>query len=235
MLNPRYFKNWPAGTSPREVGTRVAENYLARQFEYQQGKTPVCHLSGGVCRVRLSHHCRTHQKQGAQEISFFKSLKRFGVPKAKNTSPRKRTLTTASSESFRCNCICRPGNRSIWTLGRNLADQQWAKTTPDGITAEARYWIDDMYMITAVQVQAYRATRDTKYIDRAALTMAAYLDKLQQPNGLFLSRSRLQILLGPWRRLGSGRHGRTASLAAKETSEARPHHGRLSENDGRSS
>src|SRR5687768_17979885 len=34
----RYFKNWPAGTSPREVGTRVAQNYLARQFEYQQGK-----------------------------------------------------------------------------------------------------------------------------------------------------------------------------------------------------
>ena len=42
-----------------------------------------------------------------------------------------------------------------------------------------------MYMITAVQVQAYRATKDSKYIDRAALTMAAYLDKLQQPNGLF--------------------------------------------------
>ena len=26
----RYFKNWPAGASPREVGTRVAKNYLAR-------------------------------------------------------------------------------------------------------------------------------------------------------------------------------------------------------------
>ena len=34
----RYFKNWPAGASPREVGTRVAQNYLDRQFEYQQGK-----------------------------------------------------------------------------------------------------------------------------------------------------------------------------------------------------
>ena len=70
-------------------------------------------------------------------------------------------------------------------LGKSLADKQWDKTTPDGITAEARYWIDDMFMITAVQVQAYRATKDRKYIDRAALTMAAYLDKLQQPNGLF--------------------------------------------------
>jgi unsaturated rhamnogalacturonyl hydrolase len=31
-------------------------------------------------------------------------------------------------------------------FGRSFADQQWEKTTPDGITAEARYWIDDMSM-----------------------------------------------------------------------------------------
>jgi unsaturated rhamnogalacturonyl hydrolase len=34
-------------------------------------------------------------------------------------------------------------------------------------------------------VQAYRATGDSKYLDRAALEMSSYLDKLQQPNGLF--------------------------------------------------
>ncbi len=34
------------------------------------------------------------------------------------------------------------------------------------ITAEPRYWIDDMYMIPAVQVQAFRATGDAKYLDR---------------------------------------------------------------------
>ncbi|MFA5256649.1 MAG: glycoside hydrolase family 88 protein [Opitutales bacterium] len=67
----------------------------------------------------------------------------------------------------------------------SLADAQWAQTTPDGITTEARYWVDDMYMISALQVQAYRATGDAKYLDRAALAMTAYLDKLQQPNGLF--------------------------------------------------
>lgn len=42
-----------------------------------------------------------------------------------------------------------------------------------------------MYMITLVEVQAYRATHDKKYLDRAAMEMTAYLDKLQQPNGLF--------------------------------------------------
>src|SRR5512135_2251882 len=77
------------------------------------------------------------------------------------------------------------GESKYLALGRRFADAQWAQTTPDGITAEARYWIDDMYMITALQTQAFRATRDAVYLDRAAKTMAAYLDRLQQPNGLF--------------------------------------------------
>jgi len=36
-----------------------------------------------------------------------------------------------------------------------------------------------------LQMQAYRATREMKYADRAARQMAAYLDKLQKENGLF--------------------------------------------------
>jgi rhamnogalacturonyl hydrolase YesR len=76
-------------------------------------------------------------------------------------------------------------DRRFLDLGRSFADKQWETTTPDGITTEARYWIDDMFMITAVQVQAYRATGDATYVDRAAKTMVAYLDKLQPPNGLF--------------------------------------------------
>jgi rhamnogalacturonyl hydrolase YesR len=75
--------------------------------------------------------------------------------------------------------------RKYLDLGLSFADRQWEKPTPDGLTGETRFWIDDMFMITAVQVQAFRATGEAKYLDRAALEMAAYLDKLQQPNGLF--------------------------------------------------
>jgi rhamnogalacturonyl hydrolase YesR len=46
-------------------------------------------------------------------------------------------------------------------------------------------WIDDMFMITALQTQAYRATNDIKYVNRAAKEMVLYLDSLQKPNGLF--------------------------------------------------
>src|SRR5215212_10701660 len=34
-----HFKNWPAGTSPKEVGKRVAENWVARSFEFEQTVT----------------------------------------------------------------------------------------------------------------------------------------------------------------------------------------------------
>ena len=71
------------------------------------------------------------------------------------------------------------------TSGIIIADHQWESPSPDGLSRETRYWIDDMFMITILQVQAYRATGDPKYLDRAAREMVAYLDKLQQPNGLF--------------------------------------------------
>jgi rhamnogalacturonyl hydrolase YesR len=42
-----------------------------------------------------------------------------------------------------------------------------------------------MYMLTMLQLEAYRATGDRKYLDRDAKEMVSYLDHLQQPNGLF--------------------------------------------------
>jgi rhamnogalacturonyl hydrolase YesR len=66
-------------------------------------------------------------------------------------------------------------------LGLFYADTQWqvpANAKPEekayadkGYTWQTRIWIDDMFMITAVQAQAYRATGDRKYVDRAAKEM----------------------------------------------------------------
>lgn len=66
-------------------------------------------------------------------------------------------------------------------LGLPYADTQWqlpANAKPKerewdqkGYSWQTRLWIDDMYMITIVQTQAYRVTGDRKYIDRAAREM----------------------------------------------------------------
>lgn len=60
--------------------------------------------------------------------------------------------------------------------------KEWADR---GYSWQTRFWLDDMYMITAVQAQAYRATGDSVYINRAAREMVLYLDSIQQPSGLF--------------------------------------------------
>jgi rhamnogalacturonyl hydrolase YesR len=77
------------------------------------------------------------------------------------------------------------GDKRYLEVGLSFADSQWAKTTPQGLTDQTRFWIDDMYMVGMLQIQAYRATKDVKYADRAALQLVTYLRKLQQPNGLF--------------------------------------------------
>lgn len=80
-------------------------------------------------------------------------------------------------------------------MGMPYADTQWNVPETAGSTAknwaskgyswQTRLWIDDMYMITIIQMHAYKATGDMKYVDRAAREMAMYLDELQRPNGLF--------------------------------------------------
>lgn len=179
-----YFKSWPAGTSPQEVGKRVAENYLARQFEFQQGKRQfviypeVCAGYGALTVAKLTND----QVLTKKLIGKFQPLW---------TEEGQKHISQQAHVDYRVfgavplELYIQTKEQNYLAAGKNMADQQWAEPTPDGITKEARYWIDDMYMITAVQVQAYRATGDRKYLNRAAITMAAYLDRLQQPNGLF--------------------------------------------------
>lgn len=91
--------------------------------------------------------------------------------------------------------IQKKGDQRYYDLGMRYADTQWevpADATPEqkayadkGYSWQTRIWIDDMFMITTIQSQAYRATGDRKYIDRAAREMAMYLKEIQRPNGLF--------------------------------------------------
>jgi rhamnogalacturonyl hydrolase YesR len=178
---PPEFQSWPAGTSPREIGKRVAENFVVRPFERPTRFViypEVCTWYGALTLAQLAGDADLRDR-------LVRKFDHLLTPEgAKNISPAAhvdyRVFGTVPLE------IClQTRDPKLLELGKSFADKQWETTTPDGITAEARYWIDDMYMITAVQVQAYRATGETKYLDRAALAMVAYLDRLQQPDGLF--------------------------------------------------
>jgi len=77
-------------------------------------------------------------------------------------------------------------DRQFLNQGLVFADGQWEDPLPDGMTKQTRYWIDDLWMISSLQTQAYRVTGNMIYLERAALETDTYIKKLQQPNGLFL-------------------------------------------------
>jgi unsaturated rhamnogalacturonyl hydrolase len=175
------FANWPPGAAPAGVGKRVADNFTARPFERPNGfiiYPEVCAWYGSLTVAALTNDAALRDRL----VAKFEPL--LTPEGAKHISSEAhvdfRVFGSVPLEIF-----IQTRDRRFLDLGKSFADRQWETTSPDGITTEARYWIDDMYMITAVQVQAYRATGDRKYIDRAARAMVAYLDKLQQPNGLF--------------------------------------------------
>jgi rhamnogalacturonyl hydrolase YesR len=179
-----FFGDWPTGTAPDEVGKRVAGKFVEWPLDYTTNPRrdfviypEVCAWYGSLSVATLTHD---HSLQ-EDLIRKFKPL----------VTTDTNHVSTAAHVDYRVfgvvplEIYMQTRDPKFLELGKSFADRQWATPTDDGITGEARYWIDDMYMITAVEVQAYRATGDSKYIDRAALTMSAYLDKLQQPNGLF--------------------------------------------------
>ena len=182
---PAAFTNWPAGTAPAEVGKRVAENFVARPFTWQADP-----------KKRFMIYPETCAWYGALEVAKLTAdadLQKRLVAKYDPllTDEGAKKISQQSHVDYRVfgatplEIYLLTKNDAFLAAGLHFADAQWAKTTPDGISTEARYWVDDLFMSTILQVQAYRATHDLKYLDRSALMMSAYLDKLQQPNGLF--------------------------------------------------
>jgi len=187
MAQKKEFRDWPEGASPQIIGKRVAENFIVRKYRAQTDPTKA-HL--GIIYPEV---CTWYGALTVAQLTQDKDLQSRLIRKFDQlmTPPDSSMISQSPHVDFRVfgtvplEIYMQTKEAKYLELGKSFADHQWEKTTPDGITSEARYWIDDMFMITAVQVQAYRATGDAKYIDRAALAMSAYLDKLQQPNGLF--------------------------------------------------
>ena len=181
----RDFTHWPSGTSPREIGARVSERFLGlpHRLTTNQAAEPYIDYPesvtwyGALTFAQLSGN----KDLTAKLIQRFDPL--FGDDAKLIPVPKHVDLTVFGAVPLQI--FIENRQKKYLDLGKSMADKQWATPTPDGLTDQTRFWIDDMYMITLVEVQAYRATGDAKYLDRAAMEMSAYLDKLQQPNGLF--------------------------------------------------
>jgi len=173
------FQNWPAGSSPQEIGKRVAERFVASK--HLRDNTIIypetCAWYGALTFAQLS---------GDKDLTR-RLIARFDPLLTTDAAlvPTQKHVDFSVFGAVPLEIYIETKDKKYLDLGKTIADRQWEAPDSGGLTSETRFWIVDMFRITAVQVQAYRATGDPKYIDRAALEMTAYLDKLQQPNGLF--------------------------------------------------
>ena len=175
------FSNWPAGTSPQEVGKRIADHFVTSPHQYTATihYSEVCAWFGALTFAQLTHDDAL--RTGL--IHKFEPLMPGGAESSR--IPVRHHVDDSIFGIVPLEIGIQTKDPRYLVYGQFWADRQWENPQPDGLSAETRYWIDDMYMLTILQLEAYRATGDPKYLTRDALEMVSYLDKLQQPNGLF--------------------------------------------------
>jgi rhamnogalacturonyl hydrolase YesR len=175
------FTNWPAGTAPEEVGKKIVANMLPRWIPTK----PSVHYAEDSTWYSALEFAKLTGDQAMTDAL----VKRYDPWRTEAGQQKivswEHHVDHAIFGIVPLELYIRTKDPQYLALGKRLADEQWENATPEGLSGETRFWIDDMYMITILQLQAYRATGDKTYLDRAALEMVAYLDKLQQPNGLF--------------------------------------------------
>jgi rhamnogalacturonyl hydrolase YesR len=178
-----YFNNWPAGRSPQEVGKRLADHFITTPHQenslHTVGYADICTWYGALTFAQLTH-------DDALRTALIKKFEPL-MPGGSEPQwvPVRRHVDDSIFGVVPLEIGLQTKDPRFLAYGKSWADRQWENPQPDGLSGETRYWIDDMYMLTILQLEAYRATGDKKYLDRDALEMASYLDKLQQPNGLF--------------------------------------------------
>lgn len=223
---------FPEGYSPLEIGNRMANRFVElNKHTLSRGISinymEVCNWLGALRYAELAGDQKLIRKLQDRFEPLFSTEKAI-VPEPVNVDL--------------CMFGCLPlelykvtKDKRYFDLGMSYADAQW--TLPDsatdeqkawmdkGFTWQTRLWIDDMYMITILQTQAYQVTGDRKYIDRAAKEMVMYLDSLQKPNGLFYHAPDVPFFWGR----GNGWMAAGMTELLKALPEEHPHRKRIME------
>jgi rhamnogalacturonyl hydrolase YesR len=180
------FASWPSGKGPTDIGPKAVTNF----HNYLAGMLPITTNTYGGAGYALAFTwfgALRYTKLTGDTTNNTYFIQQFEPYATGNVAVDNSTSATVDSRAFGdlpMEIYLQNMDARCKTLGLARADMQWQNPN-NGITKDARYWADDMYMITALQVYAYRVTKDTMYLTRAATTMLAYQTMLQQADGLF--------------------------------------------------
>lgn len=198
-----FFANLPKEADPKVVGKRVVERFM---------QTP--HTFYGTVRPNLKPSTITYPDvctwYGAFQFAKLTNdtgLSRRLVDKTallltteSNLVPQHNNVDDAVFGVLPLTAFLQTNDSAFYQLGIKSADAQFKTLSvaeyqklplqvrnwyKEGLSWHTRFWMDDMYMITSLQVQAFRATNKVEYINRAAREMVAYIDTLQNEDGLF--------------------------------------------------
>ena len=193
--------DFPAEADPVTVGNKIADRFL-EQWHSQYGSPlrvdeprtqitypDVCTWLGGLWFAQATKNRGLEERLEARFQPLF-TTEAYLQPQANHVDNN--VFGAVPLELY-----MQTKDEKYLAMGMKYADTQWDAPATQELTEEekawadkgyswqTRLWMDDMFMITAVQAQAYRVTQDMKYITRAAREMVYYLDELQRSNGLF--------------------------------------------------
>lgn len=186
-----YFERFPSGFTPSAIGKRLSYHFVDGRHELYAGQyihyAEVCTWNGAL-DYALKTGDRNLIKLLKDKFDPFFTYEKGLLPPMNHVD-----YNMFGSLALKLYQITKDVRYK--KMGLEYADAQWqlpknANTderawADKGFSWQTRLWIDDMYMITIVQSEAYKVTGDRKYIDRAAKEMVMYLDRLQNANGLF--------------------------------------------------
>lgn len=185
------LSGFPKGSTPNEVGKRLAYHFVDSRHDLYAGKymhyAGVCTWNGAIAYALKTKDQKLIKLLQDKFEPFF-NIEKPLLPPMNHVDYN--MFGSLALKLYQIN-----KDERYLKMGLAYADSQWE--VPKNVNAEekawadqgfswqTRLWIDDMYMITVVQNEAYKVTGDRKYLDRAAKEMVRYLDELQRPNGLF--------------------------------------------------
>ena len=180
------LENFPKEKSPEVIGKKVAEDLISRKHQ----------LSSFMRNNSSIHYAEVFTAYGALKFAdltndqdlLLELEKRYRPMVDENNSAYipngyhgdYTAVAMIPFELYRLR-----GDKRFLELGVEMVKKQWEYTNPkDGLTWQARWWIDDVYMIAAVDALATRVTGDMTWVRNGAYFTWVYCNKLQDKTGL---------------------------------------------------